>query len=143
MTSFGMLSTRAFSAQSRSFALPSRLPPPWRAATVIMRASFAKALARLASTRSLRNLMFEEWEWPAMARERRRHQSRRRRSRSGRCLAARAADHSALAELRRTACLVAAVLLAFDLARVARQEAVFTQHLVEVRVFAQQRAGHT
>src|SRR4030095_12067817 len=123
MTSFGMLSTRAFSAHSRSFALPSMLPPPWRAATVIIRASLAKALARFASTRSLRNLMFEEWEWPAMARGRRRYQARRRRSRIGRCRAAHAADPSALAELSRTACLVAAVLLAFDLARVARQEA--------------------
>src|SRR5689334_22316475 len=115
--------TRALSTARRSFALPSTLPPPCRAATVIIRDSFAKACARLASTRSLRNLMFAEWEWPAMTRTARATRS-----------AARRTPRSALAELRRAARLVAAVLLALDLARVARQQAVVAQQLVEVLV---------
>jgi len=33
---------------------------------VIIRDNFENAFARCASTRFFRNLMFEEWEWPAM-----------------------------------------------------------------------------
>ena len=49
---------------------------------------------------------------------------------------------SALAELSRTACLVAAVLLAFNLAGIASHEAVFAQQLLEVDVFEAERAGN-
>src|SRR5688572_18166146 len=49
-------------------------------------------------------------------------------------------ERSALAELRRPARLVAAVLLALDLARVAGQQAVVAQQLVEVLVLRAQRA---
>ena len=66
MLSLGMFSARAACMASRSRAFMSGSGRPPLAATVISRASLANSLARAASCRPLRCMMFLNCEWPAM-----------------------------------------------------------------------------
>ena len=68
MLSFGIDASRAFWTASCSAGLPSRSPPPSRAAVVIARASFVKSFPRRESTTAFLCLIEAHFEWPDMAR---------------------------------------------------------------------------
>src|SRR3984893_11021160 len=67
MLSFGIDASRAFWIASARPALPSRSPPPSRAATVIARASFVKCWPRRASTAAFLCLIECHLEWTDIA----------------------------------------------------------------------------
>src|SRR5690349_7921258 len=113
-----MFAARAFSTAYLSLRLDSTSGPPWRTADMIWRESLLKCFARFLSTAPLRAAMFEEWEWPATG----------------------PGARSALRELESATGAAAAVLLAFLLAAVAREQLVLAQERVPGRVERQQRA---